>query len=202
MPTPDLAFSRAKISADGDRSGEHFDTSRRAVMRATTRAPSRPPSRLRRSSVDARDDARARASSSSSSSSSEGRHRISARDASFGAGERDAGDDARAATRDDCAMMEDDARTYETDDSDGSDTVTALIERTTETEKITRDYCATEDSARERTGREKEKPPDGPHCALCRKTFTSEAQRVEHAAGKWHKARVAGTLAPSTRPYT
>ena len=45
-------------------------------------------------------------------------------------------------------------------------------------------------------------PPDGPHCALCRKTFTSEAQRVEHAAGKWHKARVAGTLAPSTRPYT
>ena len=121
-------------------------------MRATTRAPSRPPSRLRRSSVDARDDARARASSSSSSTSSEGRHRISARDASFGAGERDAGDDARAATRDDCAMMEDDARTYETDDSDGSDTVTALIERTTETEKITRDYYATEDSARERTG--------------------------------------------------
>ena len=152
MPTPDLAFSRAKISADGDRSGEHFDTSRRAVMRATTRALSRPPSRLRRSSVDARDDARARASSSSSSTSSEGRHRISARDASFGAGERDAGDDARAATRDDCAMMEDDARTYETDDSDGSDTVTALIERTTETEKITRDYYATEDSARERTG--------------------------------------------------
>ena len=61
-------------------------------------------------------------------------------------------DGGRAATRDDCAMMEDDARTYETDDSDGSDTVTALIERTTETEKITRDYCATEDSARERTG--------------------------------------------------
>ena len=121
-------------------------------MRATTRAPTRPPSRLRRSSVDARDDARARASSSSSSTSSEGRHRIAARDASFGAGERDAGDDARAATRDDCAMMEDDARTYETDDSDGSDTVTALIERTTETEKITRDYYATEDSARERTG--------------------------------------------------
>jgi len=122
-------------------------------MRATTRAPSRPPSRLRKSSVDARDDARARASSSSSSStSSEGHHRNFARDASFGAGERDAGDDARAATRDDCAMMEDDARTYETDDSDGSDTVTALIERTTETEKITRDYCATEDSARERTG--------------------------------------------------
>ena len=56
-------------------------------------------------------------------------------------------------------------------------------------------------SARERTGREKEKPPDGPHCALCRKTFTSEAQRAEHDGGKWHKMRVAGTLAPSTRPY-
>ena len=49
---------------------------------------------------------------------------------------------------------------------------------------------------------EREKPPDGPHCALCRKTFTSQAQRAEHDGGKWHKMRVAGTLAPSTRPYT
>ena len=56
-------------------------------------------------------------------------------------------------------------------------------------------------SARSAPGREKEKPPDGPHCALCRKTFTSEAQRAEHDGGKWHKMRVAGTLAPSTRPY-
>jgi hypothetical protein len=55
--------------------------------------------------------------------------------------------------------------------------------------------------ARSAPGREKEKPPDGPHCALCRKTFTSEAQRAEHDGGKWHKMRVAGTLAPSTRPY-
>ena len=45
------------------------------------------------------------------------------------------------------------------------------------------------------------KPPDGPHCALCRKTFTSAAQLTEHNGGKWHKQRVAGTLAPSTRPY-
>ena len=50
--------------------------------------------------------------------------------------------------------------------------------------------------------RGREKPPDGPHCALCRKTFTSQAQRAEHDGGKWHKMRVAGTLAPSTRPYT
>jgi hypothetical protein len=46
-----------------------------------------------------------------------------------------------------------------------------------------------------------EKPPDAPHCALCRKTFTSALQLVEHQGGKWHKQRIAGTLAPSRKPY-
>ena len=39
-----------------------------------------------------------------------------------------------------------------TDDSDGSDTVTALIERTTDDGEDSRGLLATEDSARERTG--------------------------------------------------
>ena len=121
-------------------------------MRAATRAPARPPSRLRHASVDARVDSRARASSSSSSSSSE-EARINHRDARDDCErERDASDDGSAATRgrarDDRATMEDDARACDADDSDGSDTVTALIERTTTTEKTR----GLRDSARERTG--------------------------------------------------
>ena len=56
-------------------------------------------------------------------------------------------------------------------------------------------------SAAASRGVRRDKAPDGPHCALCRKTFTSEAQRAEHESGKWHKMRVAGTLAPSAKPY-
>ena len=52
-------------------------------------------------------------------------------------------------------------------------------------------------------------PPRGPgppagaveHCALCRKTFTSKAQLLEHEGGKWHALRVRGELPPSRRPY-
>ena len=46
------------------------------------------------------------------------------------------------------------------------------------------------------------KPPPGvPHCALCRKTFTSAAQLAEHNGGKWHMMRIRGELAPSRKPY-
>ena len=45
------------------------------------------------------------------------------------------------------------------------------------------------------------KPPEGPHCKLCRKMFTSLAQKEEHEGGKWHKMRVEGKLAPSNKPY-
>ncbi|CAL6314699.1 unnamed protein product [Bathycoccus prasinos] len=45
------------------------------------------------------------------------------------------------------------------------------------------------------------KPPDGPHCKLCKKIFTSLAQKEEHEGGKWHKMRVDGKLAPSNKPY-
>ena len=46
-------------------------------------------------------------------------------------------------------------------------------------------------------------PPAGAveHCALCRKTFTSKAQLLEHEGGKWHALRVRGELPPSRRPY-
>jgi len=46
-------------------------------------------------------------------------------------------------------------------------------------------------------------PPAGAveHCALCRKTFTSKAQLLEHEGGKWHAMRVRGELPPSRRPY-
>jgi hypothetical protein len=36
---------------------------------------------------------------------------------------------------------------------------------------------------------------------MCRKTFTSAAQHVEHDTGKWHVMRVKGDLAPSNKPY-
>lgn len=45
------------------------------------------------------------------------------------------------------------------------------------------------------------KPPEGPHCKLCKKMFTSLAQKEEHEGGKWHKMRVEGKLAPSNKPY-
>ena len=45
------------------------------------------------------------------------------------------------------------------------------------------------------------KPPEGPHCKLCRKMFTSLAQKEEHEGGKWHRMRVEGKLAPSNKPY-
>ena len=44
-------------------------------------------------------------------------------------------------------------------------------------------------------------PPGVPHCALCRKTFTSAAQAAEHDGGKWHVMRTKGELAPSRKPY-
>ena len=44
-------------------------------------------------------------------------------------------------------------------------------------------------------------PPGVPHCALCRKTFTSDAQLAEHNRGKWHLMRLSGELAPSRKPY-
>ena len=44
-------------------------------------------------------------------------------------------------------------------------------------------------------------PPGVPHCALCRKTFTSDAQLAEHNRGKWHLMRLSGKLAPSRKPY-
>ena len=44
-------------------------------------------------------------------------------------------------------------------------------------------------------------PPGVPHCALCRKAFTSTAQLAEHEGGKWHKMRVSGELPPSRKPY-
>jgi len=51
-------------------------------------------------------------------------------------------------------------------------------------------------------GRRYVKPPPGPHCDLCRKMFTSEAQKKEHFDGKWHKMRVRGELPPSNKPYS
>ena len=47
------------------------------------------------------------------------------------------------------------------------------------------------------------KPPASAveHCALCRKTFTSMAQKKEHEGGKWHKQRLSGELNPSNKPY-
>lgn len=45
------------------------------------------------------------------------------------------------------------------------------------------------------------KAPLGAHCALCRKIFTSDAQKAEHEGGKWHRQRVEGKLAPSNKPY-
>ena len=44
-------------------------------------------------------------------------------------------------------------------------------------------------------------PPGVQHCALCRKTFTSDAQLAEHNRGKWHLMRLSGELAPSRKPY-
>ena len=44
-------------------------------------------------------------------------------------------------------------------------------------------------------------PPGVPHCALCRKTFTGDAQLAEHNRGKWHLMRLSGELAPSRKPY-
>ena len=44
-------------------------------------------------------------------------------------------------------------------------------------------------------------PPGVPHCAICRKAFTSTAQLAEHEGGKWHKMRVSGELPPSRKPY-
>ena len=49
--------------------------------------------------------------------------------------------------------------------------------------------------------RREAKPPEGPHCKLCRKMFTSLAQKEEHEGGKWHRMRVEGKLAPSNKPY-
>lgn len=51
-------------------------------------------------------------------------------------------------------------------------------------------------------GRRYVKPPAGPHCDMCRKIFTSEAQKAEHYGGKWHKARERGELPPSNRPFS
>lgn len=51
-------------------------------------------------------------------------------------------------------------------------------------------------------GRRYVKPPPGPHCDLCRKMFTSEAQKKEHFDGKWHKMRARGELPPSNKPYS
>ncbi len=51
-------------------------------------------------------------------------------------------------------------------------------------------------------GRRHVKPPPGPHCELCRKMFTSDAQRLEHLSGKWHKKRESGELPPSNKPYS
>lgn len=51
-------------------------------------------------------------------------------------------------------------------------------------------------------GRRYVKPPPGPHCELCRKVFTSDAQRLEHLSGKWHKKRESGELPPSNKPYS
>ena len=51
-------------------------------------------------------------------------------------------------------------------------------------------------------GRRYVKPPPGPHCELCRKVFTSEAQRAEHVQGKWHRQRVSGELPRSNKPYS
>ena len=45
------------------------------------------------------------------------------------------------------------------------------------------------------------KAPDGPHCKLCRKMFTSLLQKKEHEGGKWHMMRVEGKLPPSNKPY-
>ena len=44
-------------------------------------------------------------------------------------------------------------------------------------------------------------PPGVPHCALCRKAFTSTTQLEEHLGGKWHKMRASGELPPSRKPY-
>ena len=44
-------------------------------------------------------------------------------------------------------------------------------------------------------------PPGVPHCALCRKAFTSTMQLEEHLGGKWHKMRASGELPPSRKPY-